>query len=97
MASMPLVWRNRLQRKFTQEYRSGRHEIDLPEAKQHANRDGWVVGRAFFFRSAGARFTVIRRSGNSQSLLRRAARTRSLASWTAVSGNPMMFIAGTQK
>ena len=29
-----------LQRKFTQEYRSSRHEIDLPEAKQRANRDG---------------------------------------------------------
>jgi len=41
-----------------------------------------------FRRSAGARFTVTRRSGNSNPALRIAARTRSRASWTAVSGSP---------
>ena len=40
--------------------------------------------------SAGARFTVIRRMGNSQPEFLMAARTRSLASWTAVSGRPTM-------
>ena len=40
--------------------------------------------------SAGARFTVMRRMGNSQPEFLMAALTRSLASWTAVSGKPTM-------
>src|SRR5688572_20605326 len=46
-------------------------------------------------RSAGARFTVIRRSGNSNPLFRIAARTRSRASRTAVSGRPTMSKPGS--
>jgi hypothetical protein len=57
-----------------------------------------AMGRSYdgpaFFRSAGARFTGMRRIGNSQPLFRRAARTRSFASWTAVSGRPTMLKAG---
>ena len=46
-------------------------------------------------RSAGARFTVTRRSGNSKPALRIAARTRSRASWIAVSGRPTIVRCGS--
>src|SRR5690606_187908 len=45
-------------------------------------------------RSAGARFTVIARAGNSNCELRIAARTRSFASRTAVAGSPTIDIRG---
>ena len=48
----------------------------------------------FFFRSAGARETVMRRCGNSKPELRMAALTRSRASCTAVSGKPTIVKAG---
>ena len=47
-----------------------------------------------FLRSAGARFTVIRRSGNSKPELSSAARTRSRDSCTAASGRPTIVNAG---
>jgi len=47
-----------------------------------------------FLMSAGARLTVILREGSSQFEFRIAARTRSLASCTAVSGSPTMANAG---
>ena len=53
-----------------------------------------AMGRSYagpsFLRSAGARLTVMRRIGNSQPELRIAARTRSRASWTALSARPTM-------
>ena len=45
-------------------------------------------------RSAGAKLTVIRRVGNSKFELIIAARTLSLLSRTAVSGNPTIEILG---
>ena len=45
-------------------------------------------------RSAGARFTVIERGGNSNWELRMAARTRSFASRTAVAGRPTIDMRG---
>ena len=45
-------------------------------------------------RSAGARFTVIRRGGNAKPLLRIAPRTRSRASWRAASGRPTIVNPG---
>ena len=48
-----------------------------------------------FLMSAGTRFTVILRRGNSQPELRIAALTRSLASCTAVSGSPTIVKEGS--
>src|SRR5882672_3136638 len=45
--------------------------------------------------SAGARLTVMRRAGNSKRELTRAARTRSRASFTSVSGRPTMVNEGS--
>src|SRR5688572_19703607 len=48
-----------------------------------------------FGSSAGARFTVIRRAGNSKCAWLSAARTRSRASRTSVSGRPTMWNDGS--
>ena len=48
-------------------------------------------------RSAGARLTVIRRAGTSKSELRRAARTRSRASSTALPARPTIVRPGSPK
>ena len=45
--------------------------------------------------SAGARLTVIRRGGKARPLFRIAPRTRSRASWRAVSGRPTMVKPGS--
>ncbi len=50
-----------------------------------------------FGRSAGARFTVIRRDGTSKPELRSAARTRSRASSTALPASPTMVSPGRPK
>ena len=56
------------------------------------------MGRSYtvpiFFSPAGARFTVIRLTGNLAPQFFAAARTRSRASRTAVSGSPTMSMAG---
>src|SRR5262249_45132884 len=48
-----------------------------------------------FGSSAGARFTVIRRAGNSKREFTSAARTRSRLSFTSVSGRPTMVNEGS--
>ena len=50
-----------------------------------------------FRRPAGARLTVMRRSGHSSSALAMPLRTRSFASWHALSGSPTMANAGTPR
>ena len=66
---------------------SGSSEI-CPELSSTAMAMGTSYAGPAFLRSAGARFTVMRRMGNSKPELRMAARTLSRASWTAVSGQP---------
>ena len=57
------------------------------------------IGRSYsvpdFFVLAGARFSVMRLTGNLNPLFLIAARTRSLASLTAASGSPTMSNAGS--
>ena len=65
-----------------------------PESAMTASRMGrskWVPA---FFRLAGARFTVMRLTGNFMPLLFTAARIRSRASFTAASGRPTMSKPG---
>lgn len=67
----------------------------LPSCGQQPHKDGQVVDCAAFFCPAGARFTVIRLTGNLAPQFFTAARTRSRASRTAASGRPTMSKAGS--
>ena len=64
-----------------------------------AARTASAIGRSkpepSFFRPAGARLTVIRLRGHSSSTLLTALRTRSFASWHALSGRPTIANAGS--
>ena len=66
-----------------------------PEAAKMPSKMGRSYTGPSFFRSAGARFTVMRRSGKSKPQLRAAARTRSLDSFTEASGSPTISKAGS--
>ena len=83
-----------LQRELAHDHHTGEVGLHPPAAAEDAQGDGQVVRGPSFLRSAGARFTVMRRMGNSQPELRTAARTRSRDSWTAVSGRPTTVKAG---
>ena len=76
-----------------------REESGTDATWREFKRSATAIGKSYagpaFLRSAGARLTVIRRIGNSQPELRTAARTRSRASWTAVSGRPTIVKEGS--
>ena len=65
------------------------------DAARSPKRMGKSYKVPVFFMPAGARFTVIRLTGNRNPLLFAAARTRSLDSFTAASGNPTISNAGS--
>ena len=65
-----------------------------PPATSSGDRDGRSKPGPILRRSAGARFTVMRRSGNSKPGFTSAARTRSRASRTALSASPTTVNAG---
>ena len=86
---MPAVWR-----RLPSSESSPRNTVfdRLADTCPVLTRMPMAMGRSYagpsFLRSAGARLAVMRRIGNSQPELRMAARTRSRASWTALSGRP---------
>ena len=95
IGSTPFVWRN-----LPSSESSPSITVDsgaagsCPDAISSATAIGRSYAGPALGRSAGAIFTVMRRIGNSQPELRIAARTRSRASCTAVSGNPTMLKRG---
>ena len=66
-----------------------------PEAARIPSKIGRSYSVPDFFTLAGARFTVIRLTGNLKPLFFTAARTRSRASFTAMSGRPTISKAGS--
>ena len=67
------------------------------DAASTASAIGQVEAAPSFRRPAGARLTVMRRSGHSSSALVMPQRTRSFASWQALSGRPTIANAGTPR
>mgnify|MGYP000140457307 CR=1 FL=1 len=82
------------QRELADKGRVLRGGLDLLCTGKDAEQDGQVIERASFFRPAGARFTVMRETGNFTPQFFTAARTRSRDSLTAVSPRPTMSNAG---
>ena len=70
---------------------------DLARRRKHGERDRKIEPGAFLAKIAGARLTVIRRSGHSSSALPIPLLTRSFASWQALSGKPTITNAGTPR
>ena len=69
--------------------------LSCPAAARMPTRMGRSYTVPAFFRSAGARFTVMRETGKGKPQFLMAERTRSRASFTAVSGRPTISKAGS--